>query len=462
MYTQCPQCLTYFQVTPEHLKIAQGNVRCGQCRTVFSALGNLTEEPPQIDDEDDDSFDEDIFIDESELEQDIFESSLHGSSNTNTNQTTPPKPSKLGQAIAAIQALNKNSSKSKQKPKPAEPPITPVKSKKSKAAKKPAAPNRQRDEAEHNPQLPSSDTHAEDDINYEEALDALDQLRLTEAMESDHTFINSGPTPNAYDEAESTRRPSDRTDSASQAPYSQSITEQAEQKINLDSTIIHTPATQAPAKPAARRKQSKKPPEPQRKPRQTRAKKRTRSSPRPGLTRDDIKEFRTRPSKRKKQVRVSWWGVGGVCLMVVFLLQTVYFKHDDLAKNASLRPWIESFCKTLSCEVSLPSEVKKLELIGQDIRSHPEVASALKVSTTIINNATYPLAYPLLQITFSDINGQPVAERKFKPKEYLPIQTKFDKGMAPNTPIRIELEMLDPGSHAVNFEFDFFPFFKKG
>jgi predicted Zn finger-like uncharacterized protein len=46
MYTQCPQCLTYFQITPEHLRIAKGNVRCGQCRHVFNASENLTEEPP--------------------------------------------------------------------------------------------------------------------------------------------------------------------------------------------------------------------------------------------------------------------------------------------------------------------------------------------------------------------------------------------------------------------------------
>jgi predicted Zn finger-like uncharacterized protein len=69
MYTQCPQCLTYFQVTPEHLRIAQGNVRCGQCRNVFSALGNLTEEPPQVAFDDDESeLEEEIFIDEGELE----------------------------------------------------------------------------------------------------------------------------------------------------------------------------------------------------------------------------------------------------------------------------------------------------------------------------------------------------------------------------------------------------------
>ena len=44
MYTQCPQCLTYFQVTPEHLRIAQGNVRC--INRFEPTVGNILDRPP--------------------------------------------------------------------------------------------------------------------------------------------------------------------------------------------------------------------------------------------------------------------------------------------------------------------------------------------------------------------------------------------------------------------------------
>ena len=43
MFTQCPNCETTFQVTADQLKAANGDVRCGQCLTVFSALDNLSE-----------------------------------------------------------------------------------------------------------------------------------------------------------------------------------------------------------------------------------------------------------------------------------------------------------------------------------------------------------------------------------------------------------------------------------
>jgi hypothetical protein len=61
-----------------------------------------------------------------------------------------------------------------------------------------------------------------------------------------------------------------------------------------------------------------------------------------------------------------------------------------------------------------------------------------------------------LQLSFSDINGEKVATRNFKPKDYLPSKLPRKKGMESNIPIQVELELVDPGKSAVNFEFDFF------
>ena len=42
MVTQCPQCRTAFNVTPEQLFVRDGRVRCGHCKSVFDGLVNLT------------------------------------------------------------------------------------------------------------------------------------------------------------------------------------------------------------------------------------------------------------------------------------------------------------------------------------------------------------------------------------------------------------------------------------
>jgi predicted Zn finger-like uncharacterized protein len=46
MYTHCPECSTYFRITAEQLRAAQGKVRCSNCDTVFNALETLEESLP--------------------------------------------------------------------------------------------------------------------------------------------------------------------------------------------------------------------------------------------------------------------------------------------------------------------------------------------------------------------------------------------------------------------------------
>lgn len=46
MYTQCPHCEAIFQLTTEQLKAANGEVRCGQCLTVFNGLSHLSDSIP--------------------------------------------------------------------------------------------------------------------------------------------------------------------------------------------------------------------------------------------------------------------------------------------------------------------------------------------------------------------------------------------------------------------------------
>ncbi len=46
MYTRCPDCKTYFRVTAENLRVANGEVCCGACETEFNALASLADEVP--------------------------------------------------------------------------------------------------------------------------------------------------------------------------------------------------------------------------------------------------------------------------------------------------------------------------------------------------------------------------------------------------------------------------------
>ncbi len=43
MFTRCPHCGTFFRISADDIKVAQGRVRCGQCEKVFNSLDHLLE-----------------------------------------------------------------------------------------------------------------------------------------------------------------------------------------------------------------------------------------------------------------------------------------------------------------------------------------------------------------------------------------------------------------------------------
>ena len=48
LYTRCPSCDTTFRVTTQQLQTSGGQVRCGQCETIFDAFATLTAQEPQL------------------------------------------------------------------------------------------------------------------------------------------------------------------------------------------------------------------------------------------------------------------------------------------------------------------------------------------------------------------------------------------------------------------------------
>lgn len=75
MYTRCPDCKTYFRVTAENLRVANGEVCCGACETEFNALASLADEVPDelIDNHGRDAIPDDITNDNDREETDFDE-----------------------------------------------------------------------------------------------------------------------------------------------------------------------------------------------------------------------------------------------------------------------------------------------------------------------------------------------------------------------------------------------------
>jgi predicted Zn finger-like uncharacterized protein len=387
MYTQCPHCHAAFHVSAEQLKIAGGDVRCGQCLSIFNALDNLSEELP-----------EDYAAAPAAAETSTEDPFAPGTTAPEHEQPAEhiEEAGPAAGAVAAEQASEE-------------------------------APSPTADE-----EVPTSSANELGDID-----SATAELETHIPVQDDEfeelAQVAAAQEPIIIEEADLV--------AAAESPAE--IRDEREAKVAEEIILEATEPDRAEALEADAIV------EPTGKPDTT---DQTATEPRhnmPAVLLEDLhadKAAQLRPSNTP-------WVVGSLLLMLVLVTQVAYFQRDDLARDPQLRPWLEQLCELAGCELAKPYDIQQIEIIGRDVRSHPAARRALIASTTLINNAPFAQPYPLLTLTFSDITGTRLAQRRFTPREYLSADIDLQAGMPPNAPIEVELELVDPGKAAVNFEF---------
>ena len=146
----------------------------------------------------------------------------------------------------------------------------------------------------------------------------------------------------------------------------------------------------------------------------------------------------------------------GILLFSGLLIgQYGYFNLQQLAKNTSLRPALGLLCKITACKLPLMRAPNLIKLADRDIHSHPKFKNALQVKAELTNTADFVQPFPIMELKLQDITGHPTAGRRFKPSEYLAEDLNIRQGLAPQQSVGIILDLEDPGSEAVGFEFNF-------
>jgi predicted Zn finger-like uncharacterized protein len=149
------------------------------------------------------------------------------------------------------------------------------------------------------------------------------------------------------------------------------------------------------------------------------------------------------------------WGALNLLLILALGLQYVHAERRELYRYPELQPWLERMCALASCELPPRRDASRIELLNRNVYSHPNREGALMITATLVNTAPHPQPFPLVELTLSDLQGQIVALRRFRPAEYLSAQETAQNPMEPGVPAALKLEIRDPGSHALAFEFDF-------
>lgn len=142
-------------------------------------------------------------------------------------------------------------------------------------------------------------------------------------------------------------------------------------------------------------------------------------------------------------------------LTLMLVLQYIYFNRDQLAQNIETRPWLEQMCQVTDCQLPLMRSPRQIKLISRKISTHPDHPNALLVQAEMHNEAGYTQAFPSLQLTLLDITGRTLSGRRFAAEEYIGPDIQIQQGIGAKETYLFALELVDPGTEAVGFEFEF-------
>ena len=489
MFTCCPHCQTCFRITKAQLDVAQGKVRCGHCKEVFNGKQHLRESlaasepetsppaapvtepapsatPPTPPEAEKDS------SKSAAVDFDMFDLSSIPASESEANDwfedEEADKPTNDFVVVESDEWLDEADEDDDVTLNLDMDEYEPEDDKEETSAE--ADPEILPDKADNN--APSRYEYIEEQIPQEQQ--DIDQFiaevnaQLSEAIEEpgkDELFKKAEPFKSAIDMdadvrlepemEESAELPSSRTDDE----FKQAFLANLDSGLELEPTSPE-PEPSEPVFPAAP-KPAKTEPGPEMEALDdilTTAKQPT-TRPRPPKT-DEI-PFHLRDSllveeKKPSPIKLILAVLAILVFSVVLFGQLAYFRNSQLVdKVPALQPMVEKFCNTVPCIYSGPRDVSQIKLVSRDVRLHPRVDNALLISAAFINRASFKQPYPDITITLSDLSGALVAQRQFKPAEYLGQLNSPFLLMSSGKPVQIALEVVDPGKDAVNFEFTF-------
>jgi len=149
------------------------------------------------------------------------------------------------------------------------------------------------------------------------------------------------------------------------------------------------------------------------------------------------------------------WFIGILLLIAAGIAQVIYYQRYQLIENSRYQQQVINLCQVLPCSETEFASTDQIKLLERNVFTHPVSENALMVTGAFVNQAPFTQKLPDLLISLFDIQGYLIANRLFKPAEYL--RDEQNRGvMQPEKPVQFRLEIVDPGTDALTYEFEFF------
>jgi predicted Zn finger-like uncharacterized protein len=129
-----------------------------------------------------------------------------------------------------------------------------------------------------------------------------------------------------------------------------------------------------------------------------------------------------------------------VLLLALLSLQIIYLKRTEIAQHwPQAKPLLVKACEPLHCEIALPQNADLLAIDDSDLTEDTVHQHVYFLTSTLTNHAEFTQAFPLLELSLTDLNDQVIMRRTLHPSEYLPNNANESTGIGANDEVHIKL-----------------------
>ena len=446
MVTRCPQCQTSFKVTEEHLKIANGAVRCGSCLLVFQARQHWVNPDNMAASTTPASAAAGKFrFDQSAIDN----SGAAGSSEEPVEQRSPnafvPPKVALNNTAPADKAATES---------PAHKKLDEIGDDERISDDL----DIEDDEGGITPTAAKAGQFGEPDDDYDSVFDEFDDQadssKFDNALDDNFNDLDA-----LVDGASSGSDNADTSDDA----WAKKILDDIEQKnkpeeLDLDAVDnirdILTDFTNPVDVDAARRDLGFDRDEPFAA-RELGEKKTDRGGGRAEMIAHieplPVELVSSEPRDGSNWKEILAWNASAIALVFLLFIQYVSFNFSALAKKDTTRPYMQTICNAVGCKLPSVENNRYIKIRNLVVRKHSQIADGLAVDAILFNITGQELPFPQLELYFSDLAKTPVASRRFEPAEYLSGELSGQTMIPSGRPVHIALEIVNPSGDAVNW-----------
>jgi predicted Zn finger-like uncharacterized protein len=145
--------------------------------------------------------------------------------------------------------------------------------------------------------------------------------------------------------------------------------------------------------------------------------------------------------------RLVVWSALALIMAAALAAQVTYRYRTEIAVLApNTRHALESVCRLLRCDVSLPRRPELMSIESSDLQADSRRDNVIVLNAVIRNRAPFPQEFPALELTLTDEADRPVMRRVLAPPDYLDAAraASLTQGIAPGADASFRV-YFDPG-----------------